>query len=129
MTKFLFTLFLLIFSFSYSQGWKFLFEKNNESFFYKPNTKNTAWIKVFSEKTEYYLKNIVNVQVTEGYTLTLWKFDCKEKKITPLQINVYSKTGGLLQSVHKDESSLDTTYVIPESVGEGCLNAFCSKEN
>lgn len=129
MTKLLFSLFLFIFSFSYSQDWKFLFEKNNESFFYKPNTKNTGWIKVFSNQTEYYLKNIVNVQVTDGHTLTLWKFDCENKSIAPLQINVYSKTGRLLQSVINDESSSNKTYVIPDSVGERFLNAFCNKEN
>ena len=129
MKKILLLLSLLIFSLSYSQEWKFLFEINNESFFFKPNTKNTGWIKVISEKTEYYLKNIVNVQVTDGYTKTLWKFDCENKKIAPLQINVYSKTGGLLQSIKKDEYETEMLFVIPDSVGEGFLNAFCNKEN
>lgn len=107
---------------------RFFLKKNNESFFYKPNTTNTGWIKVFSNQTEYHLKNIVNVQVTDGYTLTLWKFDCENRKIATLQINVYSKTGGLLQSVINDESSSKTKYVIPDSAGEGFLNAFCNKE-
>ncbi len=129
MKKILLLLLLLTFSLSYAQDWKFLFENNNESFFFKPNTKNTGWIKVISEKTEYYLKNIVNVQVTDGYTKTLWKFDCENKKIAQLQIHVYSKTGGILQSVENEESSLKTTYVIPDTVGEGFLNAFCNKEN
>ena len=34
-----------------------------------------------------------------------------------------------LQSVENDEFSLKTTYVIPDSVGEGFLNAFCNREN
>ena len=99
MKKILLLLSLLIFSLRYAQDWKLIFEADSVAYYYKPHTTNTAWIKVFSNQTEYYLKNIVNVQVTDGYTLTLWKFDCENKTITPLQINVYSKTGGLLQSV------------------------------
>lgn len=127
MKKILLLLSLLVFSLSYSQDWKLIFETDGVFYYYKPNTKSTAWIKAVSDKTEYYSIDSLDKKMTEGYILTLWKFDCDDKKINPIQINVYSKDGTPLQSVKKDEDETEMFFVIPDSVGEGFFNVFCEK--
>jgi len=57
--------------------------------------------------------------MTNGYTMTLWKFDCDSKKITQIQLIVYSQEGKLLQNVENDEYSIKMIYVTPDSLGEG----------
>jgi|GEM_PF-1303623 len=127
MTKLLLALSFFVFSFSYAQDWKYIFEINNQRYYYRPNTKNTAWIKDVSKETKYYKKDSTGLEIIDGYTLTLWKFDCENKQIGPVQINVYSNEGTLLNNLSENEYLVDMKYVTPESSGERFLNEFCNK--
>ncbi len=130
MTKFLFSLFFFIFTFNYSQDWKLISENDDSSYYYKPNTDDTAWIKEVSEKIEYYPnKKSMDAKYIDGFSLLLHKFDCNSKKLGWLQMNIYSKDGKLLNSYDTKEYLVDMKYVTPDSVGETFLNAFCNKDN
>lgn len=127
MTKFLFTLFLFIFSFSYSQDWKFLFKEPNKTYYYKPNNENTAWIKIVSNKIEYYQSGVL--KSVDGYKLMLYKFQCDSSKIGLKQIIVYSKKGKLMIKMTEKDKLVDMQQVPKTSIAEIFLNGFCNKEN
>jgi len=128
MNKLLSALCLLTFSFSYSQDWQFIFENNTDTFYYKPNTENTIWIKMISSKTDYYPKTSTGLKVIDGYIVTLWKFDCENKKAGLVQQNVYSKEDNLLASLKQNQYLTEMKYVIPDSVGEGFFGVFCNND-
>ncbi|WP_379964897.1 hypothetical protein [Epilithonimonas sp. UC225_85] len=128
MKKLLLALSLSLFSFSYSQDWKTISPGDEEAVFYKYNTDNTGWFKTVSEKTEYYPKNSNVAKIVNGYTLALFKFDCDNKKMGILQMNVYSKEGKLLDHFEVNEIIADMSYVVPETMGERYFNEFCNKE-
>ncbi len=127
MTKFLFSLFLFIFSFSYSQDWKFLFKEPSKAYYYKPNNENTAWIKIVSNKIEYYQSGVL--KSVDGYKLLLWQFECNPKKMGIKQIIVYSKKGKLMRKMPQKGYSVEMEDVIPTTNAEIFLNIFCNKEN
>ena len=129
MKKILLLLSLFTFSLSYSQDWKLLFESKEGSYYYKPNTENTGWIKLVSDKTVYYQKNDrVNSKTVDGYTMILYKFDCQSKKIGVIKSTVYSKNGEVLDNYKKNEVLVDMDYVDPESKAERLLSSFCGKK-
>ncbi|WP_379964893.1 hypothetical protein [Epilithonimonas sp. UC225_85] len=128
MNKLLLASGLSIFSLSYAQDWKYIFENNTDTFYYKPNTENTAWIKVISGKTEYYPKTSTGLKVIDGYVLTLWKFDCENKKAGLIQWNAYSKEDSFLVSFQQNTYLLEMVYAIPDSLEQGFLGVFCSNE-
>lgn len=128
MKKILLLLSIFVCALGYAQDWKPIFEAEDVAYYYKPNTKNTAWIKEVSKETKYYKKDSTGLEKIDGYTLTLWKFDCENKKIGPIQINVYSKEGNLLNNLFENDYVVDMKYIVPDSKGEGFLNIFCSKE-
>ncbi|KFC21313.1 surface-adhesin E family protein [Epilithonimonas lactis] len=127
MKKILLLLSIFVCTLSYAQDWKPIFEAEDIAYYYKPQTKNTAWIKEVSDKTEYEPEDSLETKVIKGYQITLWKFDCDDKKISPIQINVYSTEGKPLQSVRKDEDETEMLFVIPDSAGEGFFGVFCGK--
>ncbi|WP_374442729.1 hypothetical protein [Epilithonimonas sp.] len=123
--KNIFTFFFIILSIlEYSQNWKLISTEDDKAIYYKPNTYDTAWIKTASEKTEYYLKNSKIAKITKGYILTPFKFDCVDKKMGLLQMNVYSKAGKLLNHFEEKEIPVDMNYVIPETLGEKIFLCF-----
>ncbi|MCD9853357.1 hypothetical protein LUD75_01470 [Epilithonimonas sp. JDS] len=128
MDKLLLASSLFIFSFSYAQEWKYIFENDTDTFYYMPNTENTAWIKVVSGKTEYHPKSSTGLKVIDGYVLTLWKFDCDNRKAGLVQWKVYSKEDSLLNSLVQNKHLTEMAYVIPDSVGEGFLGVFCNND-
>ncbi|MGH2666403.1 surface-adhesin E family protein [Flavobacterium sp.] len=129
MKKILLLLSLFTFSFSYSQDWKLLFDQENGEYYYKPNTYDTAWIKIVSEKTKYYPnKASQKEKIVDGYQMVLWKFDCNSKQLGIIQSTVYSKDGKMLQTFKQNEVLVEMNYVNPDSVGEGLLNQFCESE-
>lgn len=126
MKKILLLLSFFTFSFCYSQDWKFISEQNNGAYYYKPNTEDNAWIKIVSDKTEYYpSKTSLKKSTTDGYQIILWKFDCRSKKIGVIQSTVYSKDGKVLQTYKENEVLVEMNYVNPDSVGEELLRVFC----
>ncbi len=130
MKKLLLALTLFLFSISYSQEWKLISENDASSFYYKPNTDDTAWIKEFSKKIKYYpSKSSMDTKYIDGYQLSLYKYNCSSKKMGLLQVNIYSKDGKLLNSYETNEYLVDMKYVTPDSIGETFFNVFCSKEN
>ena len=48
------TLILLTTSLCKAQNWTKLFEQKNETYYFKPNSYDTAWIKVVSNKSEFF---------------------------------------------------------------------------
>lgn len=114
-------------SYCYSQEWKLVTEVKNGSYYYKPNTNETAWIKIISDKTEYYpTESPEGVKKTvDGYQLVLWKFDCISKKLGLIQTSVYSKDGTLLNKSKQNDVLVEMEYVIPETLGEEILKAIC----
>ena len=128
MTKLLLTLSFFVFSFNYSQDWKTISLDDDEAVFYKYNTDDTAWFKTVSENTEYYPKNSKVAKIVNGYTLALFKFDCDEKKMGILQMNVYSKEGKIRDHFDVNEILADMSYVVPETIGEIYFNEFCIKD-
>lgn len=129
MKKIVLLLALFAFSFSYSQDWKQLFESKEGIYYYKPNTNNTAWVKLVSDKSVYYTKNDrTNAKTVDGYTIILYKFDCISKKIGVIKSTVYSKEGDVLDSYKIDERIVEMDYVDPESKAERLLISFCGKK-
>ena len=116
---------LFTFSFCYSQDWKLIGEVSNDTYYYKPNTRDTAWIKVVSEKTEYESKESQKLITVDGYKLILQKFNCRNKKLGTIEMYVYSEDGKLLDSYKEEEIFVQMDYVIPDTLGEDLLQTFC----
>ncbi|MDP9957997.1 hypothetical protein J2X97_003671 [Epilithonimonas hungarica] len=127
MTRILFSLSLLLFSFSYSQEWKFLFNESNRTYYYKTNDETTAWIKIVSNKIEYYQSGIL--KSIDGYKLMLYKFQCNSKRIGVKQIIVYSKKGKLMRKMTEKDNLVDMQYAPKKSNARTFLNVFCNIEN
>lgn len=127
MKKILFLLSLFVCTLSYAQDWKLVFEADDVVYYYKPQTKNTAWIKEVSDKTEYEPEDSLETKVVKGYVVTLWKFDCAEEKIAPLHINTYSYDGKLLQEVQNEVEETEMFFVVSDTVGERFFGEFCGK--
>ena len=126
MKKILSLLLFFTISLSYSQDWKLLFKSDNETYYYKPNNDETAWIKVTSNKTEYHPSKVSSqVKIVDGYKIILWKFDCSKKKIGVIKSTIYSKDGKNLESYSQNELLVDMDYANPDSIGEALLRAFC----
>lgn len=125
MKKFLFITTLLIGANLFAQDWEYITSgEDNNKFYYKPNTDDTAWIKEVSEKLVTYDKDQKTI---DGYRLTLYKFDCSKRQIGGIQIITYSKSGKMLKTYTLPEYSVQMNYVVPESIGESILNSFCEK--
>ena len=113
-------------SFCYSQDWKFVLESKTGIYQYKPNTDETAWIKLIDDKIEYYpRKTSQRLATVDGYEISLYKFDCKSKKIGIIQVTVYSKDGKVLDTYSENELLVEMNYVTPDSIGEVLLKTFC----
>jgi len=119
-------LFLIVFSIkTYSQNWEQILKTEQEEYFYKPNTHNTAWVKVVSDKTEYLSDKTQKAVIVDGYKMVLWKFDCRQKQIGIIQALVYNKDGEALDSFKLNEVLVNMEYVVPETIGETLLYKFC----
>lgn len=128
MKKILLLLLFFSFPFCYSQEWKLLSDSKEGTYYYKPNTDNTAWVKLVSEKTIYYSQDDrSNPKSVDGYTIILYKFDCSLKKMGVIKSTAYSKAGDELDSYKRDERVVDMDYVEPESKSERFLVTFCNK--
>ena len=109
-----------------AQEWKYITTgTDGTEYYYKPNTSKNAWIKQVSSKTTYYSKAGLKKTV-DGYSITLWKFDCEEKKIGLVQCSTYNTNGETLNTVTFKDYEIEFTYPIPGSTGESMINAFCS---
>ena len=129
MKKALILLSFFTISFCYSQDWKLLFDAKEGTYYYKPNTEKTAWVKLVSDKTIYYSKDDrSNSKTVDGYTIILYKFDCSLKKIGVIKSTAYSKAGDELDSYKKNEFLVEMDYVDPESKAERLLSSFCGKK-
>lgn len=117
--------FLLTSLFAYSQDWEQIGENDSGKYFYKPYTKNTAWVKKISDKIEYFVDSPIKPKIVDGYQLVLWKFDCDDKKIGILQINTYTAHEKLLQSRNVPSYLMKMDYVTPDSIGEIYIETFC----
>ena len=119
-------LLLIVFSINtYSQNWEQILQTEQGEYFYKPNTRNTAWIKNVAEKTEYLSEKTKKNEIIDGYKMILWKFDCREKKLGVIQAIVYTKDGKSLDSFKQNEVLVEMDYVVPETIGEKLLYIFC----
>lgn len=119
-------IFLIVFSTkTYSQNWEQILQTEQEEYFYKPNTRNTAWVKIVSEKIEYDSEKTQKKEIIDGYKMILWKFDCSGKKIGIIQAIIYSKDGKSIQSYEQNEFLMEMSYVVPETIGEELLYKFC----
>ncbi len=127
MTKFLFTLLFLIFSFSYSQEWKLILKESNKNYYYKTNDQTTAWIKIVSNKIEYYESKVL--KSVDGYKLMLYKFQCDSNKVGVKEIIVYSKKGKLIRKITKKDELVDMQQVPKTSLAERFFKIFCNKKN
>ncbi len=128
MKKILLLLLFFTFSFCHSQDWKLLLDSKEGTYYYKPNTDKTAWVKLVSEKTIYYSKDDrSNPKSVDGYTIILYKFDCSLKKMGVIKSTAYSKAGDELDSYKRDEQLVEMDYVDPESKSESFLITFCNK--
>ena len=104
MKKILLIISLFVISFCYSQDWELVTKQENGIFYYKPNTNETAWIKIVSDKTEYYpSKTSSKTKIVDGYKLVLWKYDCIEKKIGIIKSTTYTKAGKVLENFSQNE--------------------------
>ena len=122
------TLVLLLIFFSikgYSQNLERIFQTEQEEYFYTPNTGNTAWIKIVSEKTEFVSEKTKKKEIIDGYKMVLWKFDCDKRKLGLIHVVVYSKDGKSLQYFKQNEILVKMDYAIPETIGGRLLCIFC----
>ena len=126
MKKILLIISFFTISFCYSQDWEIVTKQENGDFYYKPNTDETAWIKIVSDKTEYYpSKTSSNTKTVDGYKIVLWKYDCTDKKIGIIKSTTYSKDGKVLENFSQKEYLVEMDYVNPETLGEALLLHFC----
>ena len=125
MKTILFLFFFSIFSFTYSQEWKFLLTTGESEYFYRPNNSETAWFKIVSAKTEYYDKSLRKLKTVDGHKILLCKFDCENKKMGLIKFTTYNKEGKVIEYDSKNEVLVNMDYVNPDSVGEAMLYEFC----
>jgi|SRR5690606_14764868 len=115
-------------SYSQNKDWEFILESETGSYYYKPNNNRTAWIKVVSEKTQYYPKETYpKAKIIDGYTILLWKFDCNDQKMGIIKSTTYSKDGNSVSTFSQNEVLVEMEYVNPDSIGEAILNTFCGQ--
>ncbi|WP_332032718.1 surface-adhesin E family protein [Kaistella sp.] len=121
------TIFLFSNLYSQTNEWEFIGSApDSNSYYYKPNSENKAWIKIESPQLEYINKEGQRKYV-DGYQVTLWQFDCEEKQIGIVQTTTYDKKGLVLNTLSIKNFEIDMTYVNPDSMGEVYLTAFCQR--
>lgn len=96
----------------FSQEWKKITEKDGYPVYYKPNTFNTAWLKVLNK---------------EGHQIILFRFNCVERQIGILQLTQYTNDNKQAYSTKTEEYEVEMEYVIPDTAGELLLNTFCNE--
>ena len=121
------TVFLSGHLFSQTEEWlKLGTDTEKTTYYYKPHSNNKAWIKMESPQLTYY-DNDGKSKTTDGYQLNLWIYDCDEKQLGLIQMITYDKSGNVLQTLNLKSFEIELRYVIPNSLGENFLQAFCKK--
>jgi hypothetical protein len=127
-----FLFFTIIYISGKSQDWKntyIITPDSCEYFYYTPSLKITSHgnrtniVRVWAKQC---FKNYVkgNATYENGYTKTLWEFDCKRDQYCILQVIRYSETGYVIDSFTYNEEWDDA---VPESIGELLNQYFCKK--
>jgi hypothetical protein len=120
------TLILLTTSLCKAQNWTKLFEQKNETYYFKPNSYDTAWIKVVSNKSEFFQESKKS-ETIDGYKVILYKYSCISRKIGIIKGILYSSEGKVVDSFSKKEAYMEMDYVNPDSIEENLLDLFCKK--
>lgn len=123
-------LFILFFSSAnlFSQDWQYLGKQDNgDEYYFKPSTSNTAWIKIVSQSIEFTNSAGRKVNIA-GHKMMLYKFDCEERKAGLAHLIIYNKEGKTQLNIPVKEWQIEMEYVIPDSVGEQFLDAFCNQD-
>ena len=114
------------FSYSFSQEWKLIDEGANGSETYiRPHSDNSAWIKKTKSDVPLDYEKYGFDKTTEGYTLVLYRFDCRSLKLGVLASNFYNNEGEVKYSKQLKEYEIDMNYAVPETIGEFWLKSFC----
>lgn len=119
--------FLIIINFVYSQKtWLPIvtsFEPEKKTFM-ALNTNNTILIKIISENILFHSPQ--GKKIIDGHELILFKVDCDNRKLGLIQIAVYDKKGKIVNSTKLKDYEVEMDNVIPDSVGETYLDAYCN---
>lgn len=123
---------LLILPFvSYSQDWSFIGTSNKSNFYVRKKTsqsgENKYWIKEVAPKLDYKTKSGKKVVVLNGYRLTLYDFDCSDRRLQLIQNVLYNSLGKNVFSYEKEDWEDDWSDVIPDTLGEFFLNTVCDE--
>jgi hypothetical protein len=120
--------------------------------FFIGRSQNNEWVKVGNEKnTTYYLRSVkseeshlkkiwvkqvsVNlearsssnkvVNLPNGSSLTLFLFDCEERRVKIISQTFYQSNGKVFNSFKWADYEQEWDDIIPDSVGEMLLNKSC----
>lgn len=123
---------LLILPFiSFSQQWSFIGTSNKSDYYIRKKTlqsdDNKYWIKEVAPKLDYKTKSGKKVVVLNGYRLTLYDFDCSERRLQLIQNVLYNSLGKNVFSYEKEDWEDDWSDVIPDTLGEFFLNTICDE--
>lgn len=130
MRTILFALLILPF-FSFSQEWSFIGTSNKSNYYIRKKTSqsedNKYWIKEVAPKLDYKTKSGKKVVVLNGYRLTLYDFDCSDRRLQLIQNVLYNSLGKNVFSYEKEDWEDDWSDVIPDTLGEFFLNTICDE--
>lgn len=110
-----------------AQEWEYVTSSKKDEVYIKKQSFNSAWVKFISNKTQYYHSGSKTVKTIDGYSLSLYKFDCSKSKLGIIESIIYDKSGTALKTTNY-EDDLQMIHVIPDSVGEGIFTSFCIKK-
>ena len=123
---------LLILPFlSYSQDWSFIGTSNKSNYYLRKKTSqsddNKYWIKEVAPKLDYQTKSGKKVIILNGYRLSLYDFDCSDRRLQLIQHVIYNSVGKNVYSYEKEDWEDDWSDVIPDTNGEFFLNTVCDE--
>jgi hypothetical protein len=130
-TKFiLFALFILISNYTFSQDWQYAGSSQSGNMYYLRDAGTSDigyrkyWLKTVAKNLSY-IKNGKNINLTNGYSMELFEYNCSSKQIKLLSIYHYNSSGKVVYSLTIPFYRTEWTDVLPDSVGEMILDKAC----
>ncbi|WP_040282489.1 hypothetical protein [Psychroserpens damuponensis] len=122
----LITISFFAFSYSFSQEWQLI---NNEldgsETYIRQHTSNSAWIKRTKQDVPLDYDKYGFNKINEGYTVILFRFDCRSLKLGVLVSVYYNNEGEVKHSQQYEDYEVNMNYAVPDSLGEFWLKTFC----
>jgi hypothetical protein len=127
----LFVLFILSSYHSFSQDWQFAGSSQDGEKYYIRNAGTNDvgykkyWMKTVA-KNIIYFKNDKKINLTNGYRMDLYEYNCSSKQNKLLSIYHYNSSNKVVNSLTIPFYRTEWRDVLPDSVGEMILDKACA---